>query len=43
MTADINLWLQYTGWEEVLATFKHNLMIIAVFVDTTTTTKPKFE
>ena len=43
MATEVDPWLQYTRWEEVLARSKHSLVETAVFTATTTTTKPKLE
>jgi hypothetical protein len=43
VAADVDPWLQYTGWEEVLAASKHDLMTTAAFADTAATTEPELE
>ncbi len=40
---EINLWLQYTSQEEILARLKYSLVKIAKFIATTTTNKPELE
>ena len=43
MAAEVDLWLQYTRQEEVLARLKHSLVETTMFTTTTTTTEPKLE
>ena len=43
MAAEVDLWLQYTRWEEVLARSKHSLVETTMFTTTTTATKPELE
>ena len=43
IAAKVDLWLQYTRWEEVLARLKYSLVKTAVFTATTTATKPELE
>ena len=43
MATEVDPWLQYTGWEEVLAGSKYNLVKIAKFTTTITTTKLELE
>jgi hypothetical protein len=43
VAADIDPWLQYTGWEAVLSASKHDLVTTTIFADTATTTKPELE
>jgi hypothetical protein len=38
-TTEIDLWLRFTGWEQVLAQSQHNLVIIYAFTDTATATE----
>ena len=41
VAAEVDPWLQYTGWEEVLAGLKHDLVKTAAFTATATATKPE--
>jgi hypothetical protein len=41
VAAEIDPWLQFTGWEEVLAGSKHDLVQTAAFAATATTTEPE--
>lgn len=41
VATEIDPWLQYTGWEEVLAGSKHNLVTTAAFTATAATTEPE--
>jgi hypothetical protein len=43
VAADVDPWLQYTGWEAVLSASKHDLVTTAVFADTATATEPELE
>ena len=43
MAAEVDPWLQYTRWEEVLARSKHSLVKTTIFTTTTTTTKPELK
>ena len=43
MAAEVDLWLQYTRQEEVLARSKYSLVETTMFTATTTATKPKLE
>jgi hypothetical protein len=43
VATEIDPWLQYTGWEEVLAGSKHDLVTIAAFTATATATEPELE
>ena len=43
IAAEVDLWLQYTRQEEVLARSKHSLVETTMFTTTTTTTKPELE
>jgi hypothetical protein len=43
VAADVDPWLQYTGWEAVLSVSKYNLVTTAAFADTATATKPELE
>jgi len=43
VATETNLWLQYTGWEEVLAGSKHDLMKTAEFTATAAATEPELE
>jgi len=41
VATEIDPWLQYTGWEEVLAGSKHDLVTTAAFTATATATDPE--
>jgi hypothetical protein len=41
VATEIDPWLQYTGWEEVLAASKHDLVTTAAFTATATATEPE--
>ena len=41
IATEINLWLQYTGWEEVLAGSKYDLVKTAAFTATVSATEPE--
>ena len=43
VATEVDPWLQYTGWEEVLAGSKHDLVKTAEFTATATTTKPELQ
>ena len=43
IAAEVDLWLQYTRQEEVLARSKHSLVETTVFTATTTATKPELK
>jgi hypothetical protein len=43
VAAEIDPWLRYTGWEEVLAASKHDLVTIAAFTATATADEPELE
>jgi len=43
VTTEIDPWLQYTGWEEVLAGSKHSLVKTAEFTATATADEPELE
>jgi superfamily II DNA helicase RecQ len=43
VAADVDPWLQYTGWEEVLAASNHDLVATARFADIATATEPELE
>lgn len=43
VATEVDLWLQYTGWEEVLAGSKHGLVKTAEFTATATGTEPELE
>ena len=38
---EVDPWLQYTGWKEVLAGSKHDLVITAAFTATASVTEPE--
>ena len=41
VATEIDPWLQYTGWEEVLTASKHDLVTTAAFTATATATEPE--
>jgi len=41
VATEIDPWLRYTGWEEVLAVSKHDLVTTAAFTATAAATKPE--
>ena len=43
VAAEVDPWLRYTGWEEVLAGSKHDLVTTAAFTATATATEPELE
>ena len=43
VATDIDPWLQYMGWEEILAGSKHDLVTTAAFTATATATEPELE
>lgn len=43
MAIEIDPWLQYINWEEVLARSKHNLVTTAAFIAPATATEPELE
>jgi hypothetical protein len=43
MATEIDPWLQYIGWEEILAGSKYDLVTIVAFTATTTITEPELE
>jgi len=43
VAAEIDPWLRYTGWEEVLAASKHDLVTTAAFAATATATESELE
>ena len=43
VATEIDPWLQYTGWEEVLAGSKHSLVKTAEFTATATADEPELE
>jgi superfamily II DNA helicase RecQ len=43
VASEVDPWLQYTGWEEVLAGSKHDLVKTAAFTSTATATEPELE
>ena len=43
VATEVDPWLQYTGWEEVLAGSKHDLVKTAEFIATATATEPKLK
>ena len=43
VATEIDPWLQYTGWEEVLAGPKHSLVKTAEFTATATADEPELE
>jgi hypothetical protein len=43
MATEIDPWLQYISWEEILARSKHDLVTTVAFIATTTTTEPELK
>jgi hypothetical protein len=43
VSTEVDPWLQYTGWEEVLAGSKHDLVKTAEFTATAAATEPELE
>lgn len=43
VAAEVDLWLQYTGWEKVVAISKHDLVATAVFTNIAAAAKPELE
>ena len=41
VATEVDPWLQYIGWEEVLAGSKHDLVITAAFTATASATEPE--